>query len=266
MFALPELSAPRSTTLDREPISFLQRHLGLSRYYTLHPFGVNYGSYFRVASLNINDDPVPKPWKAYVLAHLNQVSDVLHFVGYTNGLGVPATPTPEQELVRNLAGYRAAAVKYVLAPVGTALPQSPSTFQLVRRTPTAWIYHLSGSTPYFSTARASCRLSDQHRESLTIDCPRPARLIKAEIPLNGWSASVDGHGTSIRSSALGLQEISVPPGRHHVTFSYRPPRIVAGYVAFVLALLLLLLVTPWGALARRRALDRLPPVRRSPAD
>jgi hypothetical protein len=86
MFALPELSAPRSVTLDRQPVAFLNDRLGLSRYYTLHPLGANYGSYYRLASLNINDDPIPKPWKSYVLAHLNQNSDVLHFVGYTNGL------------------------------------------------------------------------------------------------------------------------------------------------------------------------------------
>ena len=73
----------------------------------------------------------------------------------------------------------------------------------------------------------------------------------------GWSASVDGHATPVRTSSLGLQEISLPPGRHHVRFAYRPPRILAGYVAFVLAVALLLLITPWGALARRRACGRL---------
>jgi hypothetical protein len=260
MFALPELSAPRSVTLDRAPAAFLKDRLGLNRYYTLHPLGANYGSYYRLASLNINDDPVPKSWKSYVLAHLNQNSDVLHFVGYTNGLNVPLTPTPQQELERNLDGYRAAAVAYVLTPAGTALPQSRSTFQLVDRTPTAWIYHLSGATPYFSTVGGGCRLSDQGRNSLTVDCAHPTRLTRAEIPFPGWSAAVDGHGTAIGRSSLGLEQITVPAGRHRVTFSYRPPHVIIGYVAFFLALLALVLVTPWGGALRRRVAARVPAV------
>jgi hypothetical protein len=265
MFALPELSAPRHQRVDAAPVAFLRSHLGLGRFYTLDPLRANYGSYYRVASLNLNDDPVPKPWKAYVQTHLNQLSDALHFVGTTNGVDEPLTPTPEQELLRNLPGYRAADVRYVLTPPGTALPQSASTFHRVLETPTAWIYRLSGSTPYFSTTAAGCRLSDESRESLTIDCPHPARLVKAEIPLAGWSASVDGHGTSIAATPLGMQAITVPAGRHRVTFSYQPPRIIVGYIAFVLGLLALLLVTPWGASARRRATARWPALSRQSA-
>jgi hypothetical protein len=37
LFAFPELSAPRSVTIDRSPIAFLQRNLGLGRFFTLGP-------------------------------------------------------------------------------------------------------------------------------------------------------------------------------------------------------------------------------------
>jgi hypothetical protein len=108
LFAIPEASAPRSVRTDLAPVAFLQRHLGQSRFFTLGPLKPNYGSYFGIGSLNINDVPVPSPFADYVRARLDQVVDPTVFVGNLGGGRSPFAPSPRQELLRNLAGYRAA--------------------------------------------------------------------------------------------------------------------------------------------------------------
>ena len=52
MSVLPQLSAPRRISIDTAPVAFLQRNLGLSRYFTLGPLGPNYGSYYAIRELD----------------------------------------------------------------------------------------------------------------------------------------------------------------------------------------------------------------------
>jgi len=58
LFAVPELSAPRATTVDLKPVAYLRKHLGEQRYVTLGPITPNYGSYFGVASFDVHDFPL----------------------------------------------------------------------------------------------------------------------------------------------------------------------------------------------------------------
>ena len=60
LFAAPALSAPRPAPSDMALVHFLQRHLGLSRFATLGPIQPNFGSFFGLAEINVNDLPVPK--------------------------------------------------------------------------------------------------------------------------------------------------------------------------------------------------------------
>ena len=55
LFVVPEFSAPRSVSVDTAPVAYLRSHIGNSRFFTLRPLAPNYGSYFGVSSLNIND-------------------------------------------------------------------------------------------------------------------------------------------------------------------------------------------------------------------
>ena len=231
MFAVPELSAPRTLQLDPAPVAFLQRHLGTSRFFTLGPLAPNYGSYYDLASLNVNDFP-PKSFTAYVHARLDQVVDPTVFVGNYGGGRPFLAPSPEQELLRNLSGYREAGVAYVLTPAGQALPQSPSTFTLVFKSPSTWIYRLAGSAGYFTATNARCTVTFQSEESAGLDCPRPTILVRRETAFAGWSATVDGRSARI-SSADGLfQAVTVGAGSHRVQFDYQPPNIGWAYAAF----------------------------------
>jgi hypothetical protein len=246
LFAAPELSAPRSVTVDGAPAAYLQRHLGNSRYFTLGPLQPNYGAYYGVASANINDVPIPTRYSNYIHTSLDPYVNTTVFVGNFGGSRSPFLPPPEQELIRNVAGYRQAGVAYVLAPAGQPVPQSPSTFTLADRTPSTDIYRLAGTAPYFSAA--SCTTRAHGREAVAVTCPHAATLVRRETSMPGWSATIDGSGAHIQTTDGLFQAVTVPAGTHMVDFDFAPPYVVWGWVAFAAGVLILA-----GAAIRRRA-------------
>lgn len=222
MFAVPEFAAPRATTVDLAPVAYLRTHLGQSRFFTLGPIQPNYGSYFGLAEIGVDDFP-PKAYTAYVHAHLDPV------VGFTGFR--PPGPSAEQELLRHLRGYRSAAVRYVLAPAGYPLPQSPTRLRLVFRSPSTWIYRLSRASPYFGAA--GCRVTSSSRDAAHLHCLQPTTLIRRETWLTGWSAQVDGHVTPIRRVDRLFQAVRVPAGSHSVTFSFAPPGMTWAFLGLL---------------------------------
>ena len=254
LFAAPQLSLPRHVVLDTQPAAFLSRHLGEGRFFTLGPLQPNYGSYFGLASANVNDVPIPKLYSNYIHARLDQFVNPIVFVGNTGGGRSPYAPNTQQELLRNLDGYRELGVNYVLTPANQPLSQSPTSFQLAARTPTTRIYHLTGAAPYF-TARG-CRVQSADRQNATLTCPHATTLTRRETDLPGWSATLDNHQTPIRRADGLFQTTTVPAGTHHITFSYAPPDILWAALAFLAGILALIATT----ITTTRA--RTPPPRR----
>ena len=188
---------------------------------------------------------VPTAFARYVREGLDQVVDPLVFVGNLGGGRSPSAPSPTHELMRNLAGYRAAGVAYVLAPAGQALPQSPATFRLVLRSPSTWIYQLAGAAPYVDAP--GCAIDAANRDVVHVMCSHAAQLVRRETDLPGWSAQLDGRPARLGRADDLYQALDVPAGPHTVTFHYAPPYIDAGYAAFAASCVCLLL-----PLARRR--------------
>jgi hypothetical protein len=232
LFVAPELSAPRAVTVDTAPARYLQAHLGTGRFFTLGPIQPNYGSYFGIGQLNINDLPIPSVFEHYVRARLDQGVDPTLFVGNYGGNRAPFVPSPQQELIRNLGGYRAAGVTYVLAPRGQRLPAG--TFKLVFRSSTTSIYRLSGSARYFSAR--GCQVEYDTRTATRVSCIAPSTLVRLETDMPGWSASVDGHSTPVRRTGGLFQAVKVPAGTHRVRFSFLPPREGWGLVGLLVGL------------------------------
>jgi hypothetical protein len=248
LFAAPEASAPRAVQVDTAPATFLQQHLGTGRFFTLGPVAPNYGSYFGVASLNINDIPIPSRLRGYVRAHLDPFVDPTVFVGNLGGGRSLFVPSPAQELMRNLAGYRAAGVSYVLTPAGQSLPQSPAGLTFVFRSPSTWIYRLAGAAPIFTASGAGCVVRAQGTDAAQVSCLKAATLIRRETYMSGWSAAVDGHGAAITPAEGLFQAIRVGAGSHRVTFNFAPPNIIWGWIAFAAGLVWL----AGGVVTRRR--------------
>ena len=212
LFAVPEFAAPRSTKVDLTPVAYLHQHLNEGRFFTLGPIAPDYGSYFGLASLRIDDFP-PQSYARFVHRRLDPV---VAFTGFR-----PPGPSAVLELMHHLGGYRAAGVRYVLAPAGRRLPRTPAGLRLVFRSPSTWIYRLSGASPYFGAAR--CLTTSGARDSARVVCTRPSTLVRRETWLAGWSAQLDGHPAAIRRVDGLFQAVTVPAGSHVVTFSFTPP-------------------------------------------
>ncbi|HWE15226.1 MAG TPA: YfhO family protein [Solirubrobacteraceae bacterium] len=213
LFAVPEFAAPRAATVDPAPVAFLRRHLGEARFFTLGPIQPDYGSYFGLASLGVDDFP-PQAYAHYVHSRLDPVAQ---FVGFRP----TGQPSAEQELIRHLRGYRSAGVRYVLTPAEQPLPESRNAFRLVFRSRTTWIYRLAGASPYFGAA--GCEVTSGGRNSASVVCRRPTRLVRRETWFPGWSAQLDGHPIAVRRVDGLFQAVTVPAGSHHVTFDFAPP-------------------------------------------
>jgi hypothetical protein len=234
LFAVPELSAARDVKVDTAPATFLSQHLGTSRFFTLGPIQPNYGAYYGVASLNLNDLPIPKLFARFVHSQLDQYVDPTVFVGTGAGGRSLTAPSPTLELLANLNGYRAAGVKYVLTPSGTGLLSG--AFKLVFESPTTWIYELSGSQPYFTVSGPGCTVSTTSRTAARVTCAHPTTLVRREASMPGWSAAVDGHSTPVQKTDGIFQSVAVAAGSHTVTFGFTPPGEGFGLFGFLIGL------------------------------
>ncbi len=241
LFAVPEFAAPRATTVDLSPVTYLRAHLGDGRFYTLGPIRPDYGSYFRLASLSVDDFP-PTTFADFVRRRIDPASP---FVGFraTN------QPSAEWELMHHLAGYRAAGVRYVLAPAAQPLPPSRGALRLTFRSPTTLIYRLAGALPYFTAA--GCTVSSGDRENVRVVCPRPTTLIRRETAIAGWDATIDGHPRPIRRVDGLFQAVTVPAGSHRLTFTFAPPGMEWAVIALLSGCALMLAPT-----IRRRRLPQ----------
>jgi hypothetical protein len=249
MFVVPEASAPRSVTVDRGPPAYLAKHLGPQRFFTLGPLQPNYGSYYKVSELNVNDVPIPSLFATYISRQLDHYVYPTRFVGTIQGSRPVFAPAPLVELEHNLAGYRAAGVSYVLTSHGQTLPQSPSRFTLAAQTPSTNIYRLAGAAPFYTAP--GCTTSHATIESVTVTCSSATRLVRRETYMPGWSASVSGSDTQITEVDRTFQRVNVPAGTHTVSFGFSPPFIIWGWLAFAVALVML----PFGSTRARAQLD-----------
>ncbi len=78
---------------------------------------------------------------------------------------------------------------------------------------------------------------DDHEVEIAVDAPRAGYLVLTDTFFPGWKAEVDGHASAILPANAAFRAVAVPPGRHTVTFGYRPASVVVG-VGITLASLL----------------------------
>ncbi len=94
--------------------------------------------------------------------------------------------------------------------------------------------------------QGSARIVRELPEEVVIetDSPGSAYLFLADTFDPGWSVTVDGHPETIRPAYAAFRAVALGPGRHTVSFSYRPAGFLLGLaitlIGVVLALLLML--------------------------
>lgn len=109
------------------------------------------------------------------------------------------------------------------------------------------IFELPDAAAYFTTADPGCTLSAHSRTELDALCATPATLVRRELLLPGWMATVDGLAVPVGRSGPLFQSVALAAGRHHVSFRYRPPGTARFSMLFGLGLLGML---PWTRIFR----------------
>jgi hypothetical protein len=245
MFVGPEFSAPRSARVDMSLVDAVRARTGLGRFYTLGPFTPNFGSYFGIGEVDVNDLPMPKRYTSYITSHLD--TNVLPniFIGDTMLRSTGLTPL--QELVKNFADYERIDVRVVVALPG-AIPTATSRslgLKLVYSDTNADVYVTPRPSPYYSvipattpssSGSAPCTLAQQSLDRVVADCRRPAALLRRELSMRGWAATVGNRQVPVRTRDDLFQEVDLPAGRSVVTFSFTPPHEDGGLAAFLVGL------------------------------
>ncbi len=85
------------------------------------------------------------------------------------------------------------------------------------------------------TVRSATRGND--RATVEVDVRRPMWLVMPIGYAAGWRAQSDGQPLSIRPADGAMSAVRVPPGRHTVTFTYRPRGFIGGALVTLAALL-----------------------------
>ena len=95
------------------------------------------------------------------------------------------------------------------------------------------IYRLAHPAPYFKAA--GCAIDAASRTSVEAFCKGRSTLRRLELFMPGWSVNVNGGTVPIRLSNNAFQAVDLEPGRSRVFFSFTPPYMAYGYVAFFIA-------------------------------
>lgn len=257
MFVVPELSAPRSATIDARLVQAVREQVGDGRFVTLGPFLPDYGSYYGIGEASVNDLPVPKRYARFIVSRLDPNVVPTIFTGTTQVN--PKGPGPVQELAEHEAAYESIGVDDVLAPPGL-LPASlvqAMGLTLVYSDSIADVYRLPHPSPVYSVATGSCTLSHQSASGVTADCRGPATIVRRELFMAGWSASASGRPAVVSASGPLFQSVHVGSGTAQVTFTFEPPHEDAALAALAVGLVLLL-AGWWLGATGRRVLPPLP--------
>jgi hypothetical protein len=251
LFFVPTLAAPAHVTVDTTAIHYLQRHQGEDRFVDLAVLYPNWGSEFSLSALNAIDLPFPERFRDLIQ---RQLFPGLRPQNAFTRDGVPYIMKQEAELAEHLRSYEDASVKYLLAPRSLALSFELRSLgvRAVFRDQTATVYQLASTRPFFSTS-SSCHSVSTNVDVVTVSCSKASTLLRTELSMKGWSASVNGTTTTITTVDGVYQKVVVPRGTTTVVYSFLPPH---EHLALLVSLLAaLFLVGSFGAESRwkRRA-------------
>jgi hypothetical protein len=249
MFVVPQFSAVKVASLDLGPVRFLQSHLGSQRFYGLGPIEPNFGSYFQIASINVNDALLPRNWAVYVVKSLND--NVVP--GIFTGANVvdPRGPSGATALIAHLDAYRAIGVRYVLEAGEQIPPETASRLGMtnVYSDELFEILELPQPGAFWQTGDgAECTVGTHDVSRAEVDCTTGGSLIRLEQYMPGWWAVVNGGAVRVQKSGDLFQKVPLQPGHNSVVFTFAPPHIA---IAWALCFLALAVAVPAAVISRR---------------
>ncbi len=250
MFVLPQLSAPRSASIDTRLVQAVRSAAGHGRIFSIGPFQPNYGSYFGIGQVGINDVPVPKRYARFILTHLDPNVVPTIFTGATQQS--PSGPGPVQELADHERFYEAIGVSALVTLPGIIAPALARSMglTLAYSDPVADVYRLPHPAPPFSVT-GPCTLSRPDATGVTADCRGPATVVMDQLFMPGWSATVAGRPVAVSPRGPLFQSVRVGPGRQRITFTFEPPHEQVALAALAAGALAVLAGWWLGATDRR---------------
>jgi hypothetical protein len=221
MFVEPTLAAPTHVLVDEAPIHYLQQHQGEERFVDLSVLYPNWGSQFSLNSLNVIDLPFPESFKDFIQRRL--YPGLRPADAFTRDRPTQVV-AQEAELATHFRAYENASVKYLLASSSLRLSSQLRALGVrsVFRDRTATVYRLPDSRPFFS-APSWCRVTSNGDNVATVTCSKAATLLRTELSMTGWSATVNEKPASLRTDHGVYQEVSIPAGTSTVRYQFSPP-------------------------------------------
>ncbi len=155
---------------------------------------------------------------------------------YPRGDGAPLqraleSPTPLSD------GY---GIELAFVPTGRPKPVHVSRSMSV--------FELENVRPYASAP--DCEVTLRSHDRMQTACRRASRLVRLNVHMTGWTATVNGSAAPIGLADDTFQTIELPEGSAEIAFRYEPPGFTAAVVGAAGAALLLL--TGFALAARRR--------------
>ena len=241
LFIVPTVGSPKEINIDYAPIHYLQKHEHQYRFVDFAVLYPNWGTEFGLNSLSSIDLPYPRNFKNFIEQNL--------YPGLTPGNqfvikgGLQGVENQEAEIAAHFQAYENASVKYLLIPIQVVL--SPALTKLgvtkVFSGTLASVYELPHPRGLFSTSSTSCTVSSTNDNVATVNCSKPgATLLRTELSMNGWTATVNGKTALITTVDGVYQQIDLPNGHSVVKYSFFPPHERYAALAALLAGLFLI--------------------------
>jgi hypothetical protein len=150
-----------------------------------------------------------------------------------------ATSTQIESVLHHLPQYEALGVKFLLTPGTVTLPAGGARgLRRVFAGPSGEVFEVPHPSAFYSAGSGGCRVVSQHFDTVRLRCKRASTLVRRELPMPGWTATVNGTARPVGADSA-FQTVHVPAGTSTVTFRFTPPYETAALVAFVAGMLVL---------------------------
>ncbi|HEV2395740.1 MAG TPA: hypothetical protein VGS27_02200 [Candidatus Sulfotelmatobacter sp.] len=149
-------------------------------------------------------------------------------------LGTPVADLPEQATGPNCAVPGCAVPGRVLQlafEYGTALPGLRKAYADSLMD----IWELPNPAPYLQVIQGGpCELQTTRREDVTAECVSPATLVRRELYMPGWGATINGAAAEPIQPTGIFQSLRLPQGHSEVRYRFAPPYVDFGWAASVM--------------------------------
>ena len=145
----------------------------------------------------------------------------------------PQAPGHEQTVIGPQGPIPGKAIQFSLETSDTAL----QGLRKVYSDALLDIWELPHPAPYYTVMHGDCQISNPTRDGLVAQCSTSATLLRRELYMPGWTASVNGVSAAVSAHEKIFQTISLSAGKNVIRFRFAPPYVNYAWIAFYLGIL-----------------------------